>query len=177
MNHVEPEPLLEPAPERHPAVTCEVKHVDRVSVDEIVELEIIVKNTGDTALSDVRILVEVPTELKHRQGADVEYEVGKLARRGSHKAVLRLLAQTPGQAVNRIHVVTHESAESKARAAITVVAKPISRPTPRTPEAPRPVPAPMPKPTAKPLPFPTSGSCCCPGQPVAFLWEPWSVAP
>jgi len=171
MTHVEPEPT----PERHPAITCEVKHVDRVTVDEIVELEIVVRNTGDTALRDVRILVEVPAELKHRQGAEVEYEIGNLARRGSHKAVLRLLAQTPGQAVNRIHVVTHESAESKARAPITVVAKSVSRPAQRVPEVPRPIPAPAPKPTSKPLPFPTSGSCCCPGQPVAFLWEPWSI--
>ena len=183
MNHVEPEPTPEPAPEpvpepvpkHHPAITCEVKHVDRVTVNDIVELEIVVKNTGDTALSDVRILVEVPAELKHRQGADVEYEVGNLARRGSHKAVLRLLAQASGQAVNRIHVVTHESAETKARAPITVVAKPISRPTPHASEVPRPTPAPAPKPTAKPLPFPTSGSCCCPGQPVASLWQPWSI--
>ena len=175
MTHIEPEPMPEPAIKRHPAIACEVKHLDRVTVDEVVELEIIVKNTGDTALSDVRILVEVPAELKHRQGADVEYEVGNLARRGTHKAVLRLLAQAPGQAVNRIHVVTHESAESKARAPITVVAKSVSRTTPRTPEVPRPTPAPAPKPTAKPLAFPTSGSCCCPGQPVAFLWEPRSI--
>ena len=183
MTRIEPEPTPEPAPEpvskpvpkHHPAITCEVKHVDRVTVDDIVELEIVVKNAGDTALSDVRILVQVPAELKHRQGAEVEYEVGNLARRGSHKAVLRLLALTSGQAVNRIHVVTHESAESKARAPITVVAKPVSRPTPRTPEVPRPKPAPAPKPTAKPIPIPTSGSCCCPGQPVASLWEPWSI--
>lgn len=171
MNHVEPEPVIE----RHPAITCDVKHVDRVAVDEIVELEIIVKNTGDAALSDVRILVEVPAELKHRQGTEVEYEIGHLARRGTHKAVLRLLALAPGKAVNRIQVVTHESAESKARAPITIVAKPISRPTPRTPEVPRPIPAPAPKPTSKPLPFPTSDSCCCPGQPVAFLWQPCSI--
>ncbi len=178
-----PEPIIErpptlerqPTPERHPAITCDVKHVDRVLVDEVVELEIVVRNTGDTALSDVRILVEVPAELKHRQGAEVEYEVGNLARRGSHKAVLRLLALTPGQAVHQIHVVSHESAESQARAPITVIAKPISRPTPRAIEQPRPTPPPAPKPTAKPQPFSTSGSCCCPGQPVASLWEPWSI--
>ncbi len=175
MNHVEPEPIPEPAPERHPAITCDVKHVDRAAVDDIVELEIVVKNTGDTALSDVRILVEVPAELKHRQGAEVEYEVGNLARRGSHKAVLRLLAQAPGQAVNQIHVVTHESAESKARAPITIVAKTALRPAPRPPETPRSRPTPASKPTAKPLPIPTSGGCCCPGQPVAFLWEPWFI--
>ena len=173
MSLTEPEPISKPAPEHHPAVTCEVKHVDRVTVDEIVELEILVKNTGDTALSDVRILVEVPSELKHRQGVEVEYEVGSLARKGSHKAVLRLMAQTPGQAVSRIHVITHETAESKARAPITVVAKPVSRSTPRAPETPRPAPAF--KPTAKPIPIPTSGSCCCPGHPVASIWEPWSI--
>ena len=172
---VEPMSQVEPEPERHPAVTCEVKHLDQVMVDDIVELEIVVKNTGDTALSDVRILVEVPAELKHRQGADVEYEVGNLARRSSHKAVLRLLALTPGQAVNRIRVVSHESAESKARAPIAVVAKPIARPTPRATEKPHPTSAPAPKPTAKPIPFPTSGSCCCPGQPIALLWEPRSI--
>ena len=170
-----PEPMPEPTIERHPAITCEVKHIDRVTVEEIVELEIVVKNTGDTALSDVRILVEVPAELKHRQGAEVEYEIGNLARRGTHKAVLKLLALTPGKAVNRIHVVTHELAESKARAPITIVAKSVSRPTPRAPELPRPTPTRTPKPTAKPLPFPTSGGCCCPGQPVAFLWEPWPI--
>ena len=26
--------------------------------------------------------------------------------------------------------------------------------------------------TFKPAPFPTSGGCCCPGHPIAFLWEP-----
>lgn len=173
MTHTEPTPISEPAPARHPAVTCDVKHVDRVTVDEIIELEIVVKNTGDTALSDVRILVEVPAELKHRQGAEVEYEVGHLARRGSHTAVLRLLAAAPGQAVNRIHVVTHESAESKTRAPITVIAKSASRPTPPAPEPPRPVRTPA----TKPVPIPTSGSCCCPGHPVALLWESRSIGP
>ena len=181
MPRVEPEPTPEPVIERlpiierHPAIKCDVQHVDRVTVDEIVELEIVVRNTGDTALSDVRILVEVPAELKHRQGTEVEYEIGNLARRGSHKAVLRLLALAPGKAVNHIHVVTNESVESKARAPITIVAKPVARPTPRLPEVIRPVPAPAHKPAVKPHPIPTSSSCCCPGQPVAFLSEPWFI--
>ena len=164
---------LEPMPDRHPTVTCEVKHLNQVTVDDLVELEIVVKNTGDTALSDVRILVEVPAELKHRQGVEVEYEIGNLARRDSHKAVLRLLALAPGKAVNRIRVVTHENVESKARAPITIVAKPIVQPKPLAPEVRRPAPAP--KPTGKPLPIPISGGCCCPGQPVASIWQPWSI--
>ncbi len=173
----EPEPVIPRPPtiEHHPAIECHVKHADRASVDEIVELEIVVTNTGDTALSDVRILVDVPAELRHRQGAEVEYEVGHLARRGTHKAVLRLLAVAPGKAVHRIHVVTHESAESTARAPITIVAKPVSKPVPRVPAVLRPVPAPAPKAAVKPLPIPTSESCCCPGQPVAFLGKPWSI--
>lgn len=171
----EPEPMSEPmrepepAAELHPAIDCAVKHVERATVGDMVELEIVVNNTGDTALTDVRIFVEVPAELKHRQGAEVEYEVGSLPRRGSRKATLRLLADAPGKATCRVHALAHEDVEAKARAVIEVAAKP----APRAPESPRPAPKPAPKPAAKPLPIPTSGNCCCPGQPIAAILDPW----
>ena len=167
---------LDPVPaaesSRNPAISCNVKHVNRTTVDEIVELQIVVKNTGDTPLHDVRIVVGIPAELKHRRGDEVEYEVGNLARRGSHTCVLRLVAQSPGDAISHIHVVTRELVEAKARSVIAVVAKPVARATPPLPEViPRTTPKPTQKPT-KPAPFPTSGGCCCPGHPVALL-EQW----
>ncbi len=174
---VEPDPVPEVEPARHPAISCEVKHVERVTVDELVELQIVVRNTGDTPLHDVRIVASVPRELKHRRGDEVEYEVGNLALRGTHTCVLRLSAQTPGDAISHVQVVTREAVKAKTRAVIAVIAKPIVRATPAFPEViprttPKPVPKPTAKPTAKPAPFPTSSGCCCQDQPVAFLWEP-----
>ena len=165
-----PIPVVEPA--RNPAISCEVKHVTRTTVDEIVELQIVVKNTGDTPLHDVRIVVGIPAELKHRRGDEVEYEVGNLARRGSHTCVLRLMAQSPGNAISNIQVVTRELVEANARSIIAVAANPVARATPPLPEViPRTTPKSTPKPTAKPVPFPTSGGCCCPGYPVALLQQ------
>ena len=167
----DPVPAAEPS--RNPAISCDVKHVNRTTVDEIVELQIVVKNTGDTPLHDVRIGVGIPAELKHRRGDEVEYEVGNLARRGSHTCVLRLMAQLPGDAISHIQVVTRELVEAKARSVIVIEANPVARATPPLPEViPRTTPKPAPKPTTKSAPFPTSGGCCCPGHPVALL-EQW----
>ena len=65
---VEPEPVPEVEPARHSAISCEVKHVERITVDELVELQIFVRNMGNTPLHDVRIVASVPRGLKHRRG-------------------------------------------------------------------------------------------------------------
>ena len=170
---VEPEPVPEVEPARHSAISCEVKHVERITVDELVELQIFVRNMGNTPLHDVRIVASVPSELKHRRGNEVEYEVGNLAPGSTHTCVLRMSAQIPGDAVSQVQVVTREAVEAQARAVIAVVAKPIARTTPMLPEViPRTTPKPVPKPAAKPAPFPASSGCCCQNQPVAFLGEP-----
>ena len=164
---VKPQAIAEPLAERQPSVACDIEHADRVTVDQNVELKITVTNTGDTSLNDVRILVLVPSELKHRHGSEVEYLVGRMEKRVSHQCVLNLQGRSPGQAVNQIRVVTQESVESRCRAAMTVAQASPHSPTPRVTNAFSP-----PQPGVPPQPPAPVAECCCVSEPVAFTWNP-----
>ncbi|MBM4076427.1 MAG: hypothetical protein FJ267_12400 [Planctomycetes bacterium] len=128
-----------------------------MEVDELIEVQIVVTNTGTKPLSDVRIVASIPNELRHREGNDVEYTVGNLPVRGSHQCVLRLVAHSPGKPINRLQVVSHEKAEDAADTPVTVITG--------TPKKDRP---PLPHVV---VPEPYFENCTCPGQPVASLFE------
>lgn len=178
---VEPEPVFEqePAPPepqpppKQPALSFEVQNQPRAIVDDLVEFAIVVRNTGDLPLHDVRVVAHLPEQLKHRQGTEVEYNIPQLPVRGTERAVLRVVAQSSGQAICRLHVSAEEPAEAKSKAVVEVAARPV-RPEPQkiTRDEPKPpisVPKrPMPAPAVAPL------NCCCQSQPFAIV-EPWDL--
>lgn len=161
---LEPLPFREPdpIPEPHPGLSMDVQNQPRAMVDEMVEIAITVRNTGDVPLHNVQVVVELPEHLKHRRGAEVEYAIAELPVRGSERAVLRVVAHSSGQAVCKLHVTAAEPAEAKSRAVVEVQTRP-ARHQPKiaktAPAAKQPTPAPTPP-----------RNCCC--QPVASF-GPW----
>jgi hypothetical protein len=168
MPSIDPEPVRVP-PKRLPSLAMDVQYNDRVVVDDLVEIEILLRNTGNLDLHDVRILAELPEQLKHRQGREVEFVVGDLAVQGSRRAVLRLIAQSPGYAVGRLAASAVEPTESKSKLLIDVIARPepteplgvAASPQPKAP------PAPVVTRTPPVNPLPRVTPCCC-QKPAAF---------
>jgi len=73
----------ETLPATHPSLACDIQHLDRVHTGDEFELEIIVRNTGDTTLHQVRVKIEVPEGLSHSNGRLVSFDAGDLPVRGS----------------------------------------------------------------------------------------------
>lgn len=159
MSFQEPQEPVEPRPipEPNPRVSLDVQNQPRATVDDIVEIAILVRNTGDVPLHDVRVVAELPEHLKHRRGTEVELTIDTLPVRGSERAVLRVVAQSAGKAICKLHVAANEQAEAKSRAVIDVQAKPVKQ----EPKVAKRAPAPK---QAVPPP-----NCCCPLQPVAYF--------
>ncbi|HET6423769.1 MAG TPA: hypothetical protein VFG20_08815, partial [Planctomycetaceae bacterium] len=128
----EPQPVPEPvvAPPRprplHPAVACKVKAAPAAKVNDVVELKLEVQNTGETALSDVRIWADVPGSLKHKHGSQLELAVGALEPGQVHHAVLRVVGQQAGAATATFRVVSKENIKANAIGKVAIVApKPV----------------------------------------------------
>jgi uncharacterized repeat protein (TIGR01451 family) len=90
----EPEPV--PIPETRPEISFDVQNRPNASIDDIVEIGVVVRNTGDVPLHDVRVKADLPEQLKHPQGTQVEYTVRALTVGGVVKAVLRVVADSNG---------------------------------------------------------------------------------
>ena len=176
---IEPEPAFEPVPLReqnpppevHPKVTFDVKALPRVTVDELVEIAIVVQNKGDVPLHQVRVVAKLPAQLKHRQGTEVEYTIASLPVKGTERTILRVVAQSAGQAICQLHVAATEPTSADANAVITVSPRPVAptvakaapplRPKPATPLPPR------------PIPVAPSANCCCQSEFMAY--DPWFI--
>ena len=182
---IEPEREPEPLPVTQPGLSFDVQNLPRATVDDLVEIGIVVRNTGDVPLHGVRVVALLPEQLKHRRGTEVEFTIDTLPVRGSERTVLRVVAESPGRAVCQLHVAASEPAEAKSKAVIDVDAKPIRREPPKItrveppkPKAPAlaPVPVAIPKratPTVKRA-APTVVPCCCQSPPVADF-EAWFI--
>jgi hypothetical protein len=179
---IEPEPARIVEPEKHPGLSFDVQHQPRAIVEDLVEMNIVVRNTGDVPLHDVRVVAQLPDQLKHRRGQEVEYVINRIPVSGSERAILRVVAETSGRAVCHVHVASQEAVESNSKAIIDVEAKP-ARPEPpkitKIEPAPKPRPNPTPAPThapapKRPTPPPASSNCCCQMQPAMDL-SPWSL--
>jgi hypothetical protein len=110
-----------PRAKRQPAVECVVQTARSVAVDDVVEVTIEVRNTGETSLHNVRIWADVPPALRHRHGAELEYQVGRLSPGQTHQAVLRVVGEQAGRAVTNIRVIADEPVEAAAAARLAVV--------------------------------------------------------
>ena len=169
----EPEPKAEPIPEKHPGVSIQIQNLPRATVDDLVEIAIIVRNIGDVPLHKVRIVAQVPEHLKHLQGAEVEYKIDELPVRGTERTVLRAVAQSPGKATCAFRVAAEEPAEAKSKAIVTIEAKPVQREPIATRTVP-PKPITVPKQPSPARPAIAEPACCCQSQPVE-LYEPWLI--
>lgn len=127
------EPVVEPKPEPvrvapprprapHPAVACKVKAAPAAKVNDVIELKLEVQNTGETALSDVRIWADVPGALKHQHGSQLELAVGALEPGQVHHAVLRVVGKQAGAATATFRVVSAENIKANAVGQVAVVA-------------------------------------------------------
>lgn len=158
-----PMPAVEPVSVTQPGLSLDVKNVSRATVEDLVEIEIDVRNTGDAVLHDVRVAAQLPDQLKHRKGTRVEYSIDKMPVGGSKRTVLRVTAQSAGHAVCHLKASASEPVEAAKDATIDVANKPIplepAKITRKEPPRPKPAPA---------------TNCCCPSQPVAFV-EGWFV--
>ena len=173
---IEPEPEAvpdqEPVLDKHPGLSFDVQHQPRASVDELVEVSIVVRNTGDVPLHSVRVIAQLPEQLKHRQGSEVEYTINRIPVSGSERAILRVVAESSGRAVCLVHVASQESVEADSKSVINVDAKTI-RPEPPKLSRVEPAPPKLNPPAPKRVtPMPVSSNCCCQMQPSMVL-EPW----
>lgn len=141
----EREPVAEPAPapvvvpppvvkipprrkEPNPAIACRVQSSPTVKLNDVVELKVEVRNTGETALHNVRIWADVPSSLRHRHGAKLEYPVGKLDPGQVHHSVLRVVGEKAGAAVAAFRVVSDENIRADATGKVAVTAPKPTKP-------------------------------------------------
>jgi hypothetical protein len=137
-----PAPIEQPAAEESPreetpqprrsSIECTAHAAQTVRIGDVAEVTIDVRNTGERILHDVRILAEVPDTLRHRHGAEVEYEVGRLSPGESRQTILRVMGNQVGRAVTNLRVTAREPVEATAKARLAVVetaAAPASAPT------------------------------------------------
>ena len=168
----QPMPSVPPEQVQHtPSLECDLAHLDRVYLGDEIELEITVRNTGDTTLHDVRVAVEIPEQLSHRSGRTVVIRAGNLPVQGQKQSLVKLAAIRPGEAINRLRIDATERVQARGQASIQVVERPkqepprapvtqtrsTSVPATRTPAKPKPLPSPLPS----SLPSQPVEECCC----------------
>lgn len=149
-------------PERvqpNPALACDIDHLDRVTVGKDVELQITVRNTGNTTLHHVKVKIDVPSKLSHSRGRDFVFDAGNLPVNGRNRTVVRLAALESGQAVSRIHVESDESVNAKGQMVIHIDDRKTAKI--QTPQASAPKPAAKPQTSAATSTWVPSGFCCC----------------
>lgn len=162
-------PEARPAPVKpqpaKPAVVCTVRAAKTVAIDEPAELQIEVRNTGDTALNNVRIWADVPATLKHRHGSKLECPVGQLQPGELHQTVLRVVGQQAGTTLTAFRIVADEPIQAESQGRLTVIeTSQLKSPQPPLTRSSRVVAPSVPR------------SCVCPSQ-VVWLSEPpsgWS---
>lgn len=139
-----------PPPSVQPAIACRVSGQDRVQVEGVAELSIVVANTGNTPLSGVRIWADLPSNLRHRYGDRLELAVGELSPGQQHEAVLRVVGSQVGLSRARIQAVSMETTSPDANAVLAVIPEPAA-------------------PAAQPRRLPVRPACPCPcGPQVSF---------
>lgn len=149
--------------EYFPALECDVAHLDRIYMGEEIDLEIVVRNTGNTTLHQVKVAIEVPDQLAHRDGRRVIFEAGNLPVNARKQTVVRLAAIQAGEAVNRLHVNARERVDARGQTSLQVIERP-KRDREREPVTQtRSTSEPAPPPPAKPrtLPLQKVEECCC----------------
>ena len=152
-------------PEKHYSLACDFKYLERVYVGDDFDLEVTIRNTGDSALHDVQVRIELPAELSHRDGNSLVIDAGNLQVHGRNQKVLTVSAKQAGDAVNMVQVASAERIEAHGRANILVVERK-NEPAalPPIPDTIRPKPQ-----TVTPRIAQPTGNCCCQRLPVTQI--------
>ena len=92
-----PEQVTRPASPGRPKLVIEFDPPNVVQVGEEVEAYYTVTNVGTADATGIRLLVEVPTQLRHRFGELVEHKISRLAPHESRRALFAALAEGSGR--------------------------------------------------------------------------------
>lgn len=121
-----PPPAAQTDPAPQPKLICQVTSRPRVARQGIVELEIQIANSGDVALSNVRIWADLPENLKHPHGGRLELVVGRLGVGQVQRSVLRVIGEAVGISRTRVIAVSSE-VESDEKLAVVAIVEPAPR--------------------------------------------------
>ena len=175
MQSIPPETPPEKLAEKRPALACDIQYIEQAYIGENVDLQIAVRNTGDTDLHDVKVRVEIPDQFSHDEGKSVVISAGTIAVGGRSDQILKMSAIQIGDVANELRVAAAEHIVAKGKAKIAVVERP--KDTPPAPEQAKPVtPKPIAKPAAPAAPAAVQSINSCSCQPV-FGYQPWFWGP
>jgi uncharacterized repeat protein (TIGR01451 family) len=113
-----------PPPSANPAAPQLQFSVDaprKAAVGTPVEFSFRVKNVGPVPATGVTIRDVLPAGLKHDDGDDLEYEIGKIPPGKSNEVKLVLTAAQPGPTVNRVVVTADGNVSESAEVQLEVV--------------------------------------------------------
>lgn len=92
-----PEPVTRPAVPGQPQLVLEFDPPNSVKVGEELNAYYTITNVGTADATGIRLLVEVPAELRHRYGELVEHKISRLAPNDSRRALFAALAEGSGR--------------------------------------------------------------------------------
>ena len=160
MQSIPPEKL----PEKHAALACDIQYFEIAYVGEEVDLQIAVRNTGDTELHDVKVRIEIPEQFSHRDGKSVVIDAGTLPVSGRSEKILKMSAVRVGDTANQLRVAAAERIEARGKARIAVVERekesPAVPPVPETMKSQPQKATPAPK-AVTPIPSQPVNNCYC----------------
>jgi uncharacterized repeat protein (TIGR01451 family) len=113
-----PPPSANPAA---PQLRFQVDAPRKAAVGMPVEFNFRVKNVGSVPATRVTIRDVLPAGLKHGDGDDLEYEIGKIAPGKTNEVKLVLTAAQPGPTVNRVVVTADGNVSESAEVQLEVV--------------------------------------------------------
>lgn len=91
-----PTPVARPAVAGAPRLVLKFTPSDAVEVGQEVQAYYTITNVGTADATGVRLIVEVPPQLRHRFGTPVEHNIHRLAPNESRRALFAALAMGPG---------------------------------------------------------------------------------
>lgn len=92
-----PEPVVRPAVPGQPKLVIQFDPPQAVKVGQELQAFYTVENTGTADATGIRLLVEVPPQLRHRFGELVEHKISRLAPNESRRARFAALAEGTGR--------------------------------------------------------------------------------
>lgn len=105
-----------------PVLSVQVKAPEQVMIDEEALLEIEISNTGTGAATGVVVAENVPANLSHPAGPQLEYEIGTLAPGEKRQLQLVLTARQPGKTTNLLTARSDGQARAHSEVPMEVVA-------------------------------------------------------
>lgn len=105
-----------------PQLTLQVSGPREVLIGEEARLIMRVANVGSGAASNVVLLNQLPPQLSHPAGSEVEYSVGLLGPNESREIELNLMASKPGQVENIIVAMGEGNLRADDRVQLEVLA-------------------------------------------------------